>query len=489
MGLNKSTRAKFVRLVATLLGPRRVRRTMTCAVLTGIWGILPARVEAVELAGLVPSPLLDNAEIRVLGSFGEQFLRASGALHLVTDITPTQLTYKSVVFQSGVRTAIFSGQFPSGFGGPIVDVVVQLDYGLTVQTDRPSPPRLLSPALNGFYDVEPFYTSSCNFRCYDLFITGTWSAHGPTQSTSGTISSAITDSGVGADTQAQLDPTGYPSSVLLENLRWQGNSGGVALPKILDTTVDGVRVHIDPVYVTVDGISGAEALLQPLYVFDSDQDGIADAADNCRIVPNPGQDDVDGDGVGDLCDNCAASYNPDQADADGDGIADACDPFPADPDNQQAQCDADLNLCSADLATCLDGSITEQCIVDRDQCNANLGTCNTDLSATTLQFVECATELTACLGNLYDADTDGDGEKDLTDDCPDTLTSAPVDNGGCSQAEFCAKVDVTVRENRRVCRKSDWMNDEPATGSPRDCEIDKGAVSGASDDACVPYVE
>jgi hypothetical protein len=61
---------------------------------------------------------------------------------------------------------------------------------------------------------------------------------------------------------------------------------------------------------------------------DTDQDGTADAIDNCPALEND-QLDEDEDGVGDACDNCALVANPDQeAIGDGDPVGDACDAHP-----------------------------------------------------------------------------------------------------------------------------------------------------------------
>jgi hypothetical protein len=58
---------------------------------------------------------------------------------------------------------------------------------------------------------------------------------------------------------------------------------------------------------------------------DSDDDGVADIADNCHDESNPDQQDGDGDSVGDECDNCPEHSNPGQEDFDDDGSGDACD--------------------------------------------------------------------------------------------------------------------------------------------------------------------
>jgi hypothetical protein len=110
---------------------------------------------------------------------------------------------------------------------------------------------------------------------------------------------------------------------------------------------------------------------------DSDGDGVADDADNCDAVDNPGQDDSDGDGVGDACDtvtpppppdadndgvpdaddNCPNAANADQSDVDADGVGDACDPNSYAPEVSSAAADPQGDEASALNAS---GAFTDQ---------------------------------------------------------------------------------------------------------------------------------
>ena len=68
---------------------------------------------------------------------------------------------------------------------------------------------------------------------------------------------------------------------------------------------------------------------------DSDDDGVADPSDNCRVAPNPDQSDVDGDGDGDACDG------QDNRDSDGDGIQNWEDQCPFEAENFNGYLDGD----------------------------------------------------------------------------------------------------------------------------------------------------
>jgi hypothetical protein len=58
---------------------------------------------------------------------------------------------------------------------------------------------------------------------------------------------------------------------------------------------------------------------------DLDADGVADAVDNCRGIPNHDQANSDGDPLGDACDNCPQITNAGQENLDGDAWGDVCD--------------------------------------------------------------------------------------------------------------------------------------------------------------------
>jgi len=77
---------------------------------------------------------------------------------------------------------------------------------------------------------------------------------------------------------------------------------------------------------------------------DTDNDGVADCADNCPEEQNGDQADADNDWVGNVCDNCPYVANPDQTDSDGDGLGDACDCLcPGDVDGDSWLSPADVS--------------------------------------------------------------------------------------------------------------------------------------------------
>ncbi|MBT8422906.1 MAG: thrombospondin type 3 repeat-containing protein, partial [Gammaproteobacteria bacterium] len=86
-----------------------------------------------------------------------------------------------------------------------------------------------------------------------------------------------------------------------------------------------------------DGLPDRGVVYELALANDADNDGLADAIDNCLTAPNPDQRDVDSDAIGSLCDpdfdnDCAVNFadleqmasvfftNDELADLDGDGI-------------------------------------------------------------------------------------------------------------------------------------------------------------------------
>jgi hypothetical protein len=201
-------------------------------------------------------------------------------------------------------------------------------------------------------------------------------------------------------------------------------------------------------------------------------DPMTDDRDNCPFDANTNLADGDGDGVGNVCDNCPTTANADQADPDGDGIGEVCDPCPGDPANDtdgDGICDAVDNCptvpnplqedgdgddignvcdaCPADAANDVD--LDGICVGigwsapkdgDRDNCPTTPNTTQTDGDGD-LAGDACDN----CLGfsNPPQTDTDGDGEGDACD--------ADMDGDGVANgSDNCPLVPNTDQVNTNL---------------------------------------
>lgn len=132
---------------------------------------------------------------------------------------------------------------------------------------------------------------------------------------------------------------------------------------VIDTAWLGQRNSLSnyAAVLSVRFTDGSHALYKAS--LDSDQDGVFDYDDNCRLLANADQADNDANGVGDLCedsdtdtvpdflDNCPVTPNPDQLDTDSDAFGDACDVCPLLASEDQTDTDGDGigDLCDNDI--------------------------------------------------------------------------------------------------------------------------------------------
>ncbi|MEO1623723.1 MAG: thrombospondin type 3 repeat-containing protein [Bacteroidota bacterium] len=168
---------------------------------------------------------------------------------------------------------------------------------------------------------------------------------------------------------------------------------------------------------------------------DTDQDGIPDVRDNCRLAANTDQSDIDGDGIGDVCDddldgdgivnaddNCPYHANPNQEDQDNDGIGDSC----------ETTADGDGDGIPNDLDNCPYQPNASQADMDQDG-----------------------------IGDVCDADRDGDGVDNAFDNCPDHANPDQLDSDQDGRGDAC---ESTAVENLPDGIESALMYPNPANG-------------------------
>lgn len=229
----------------------------------------------------------------------------------------------------------------------------------------------------------------------------------------------------------------------------------------------------------IHNVEPIDALRITNFALDSDEDAIANTLDNCPFVANPDQHDADFDKHGDACDACASTPAGDAVDADGcslvdedgDGVlndADRCHGTPRcarpiDADGCPVDADADGNfdgcdLCpgSDDLADA-DGDAIPDCLdacpmsgdSDADGVDDCLDGCPSDPAKLSPGACGCgvsdadtdADTVPDCLdlapGQDDLADADGDGIRDLIDNCPDAANADQLDTNANGLGDVC----------------------------------------------------
>ncbi|MCP4003069.1 MAG: hypothetical protein GY725_02620, partial [bacterium] len=203
--------------------------------------------------------------------------------------------------------------------------------------------------------------------------------------------------------ETTVDHTGSDGAGLLALVRFYQNAS--TLDQVEALTIDTVPDPVD-YSPSVLGTNPVLSVTQFSIHNDADEDGTANAYDNCAEVPNPDQVDVDGDFAGAACDNCPQDQNRYQEDLDGDSIGDLCDD--------------DLDG---------DGFGSEDF-------------CSTTFSRTNI-------------------DSDGDGIGDACDNCPDWPTAAPEPDSGGGPINFFPPVGATYFQDGigDACQCADLVPD------------------------------
>ena len=126
---------------------------------------------------------------------------------------------------------------------------------------------------------------------------------------------------------------------------------------------------------------------------------------------------------------------------------------------REVQCTA--SDCQPELARCQN---------DLDQCNGERAVCQAAVDDCEADKVALAAHIAALESQYFPliADTDRDGVGEVLELCAGTPLGDPVDDRGCSQQQFCNRIDVGQPQGNALCTSADWLGDEPL-GMPLDC--------------------
>lgn len=202
-----------------------------------------------------------TADMNISGSFGEDKIdQVGGTLRLELSLSPASARYEQIELRTSPVTRNFTGLLSPRFGAAPVPVELSITFFTIVSTSRPSRELPIMPISGGEFQISPFYTSDCGFSCYYLEIIGTWTARGPRTEARGTIRSTLQGTGIGADAAGSVDPQDFPNSVRLKHFRWGGNTGGAAIPDLVNAMVDGIPLRISTSYIVFPGIQGTQGV-------------------------------------------------------------------------------------------------------------------------------------------------------------------------------------------------------------------------------------
>jgi hypothetical protein len=220
---------------------------------------------------------------------------------------------------------------------------------------------------------------------------------------------------------------------------------------------------------------------------DDDADGVLDTADNCPKAKNAGQTDTDGDGKGNACDtdddgdgvpdtsdNCGTAANAGQLDTDGDTKGDACD---LDDDGDGVNDDVD-NCPKVDNPGQLDSNQDgkgDACADDDD----GDGFVDADDNCPDTSNIDQADGDGDGTGDACDDDDDGDGVDDGADNCPSVANADQADSDQNGLGDVC---DVDADGDG----VSDLDDNCPELENTDQLDTDDDGLGDACDDAAVP---